>query len=158
VYPLANSVGANRASTNSAGTATAPLLGLANDDYDIYYTQNLFTSRAPFGVDVSGPPMGFPEQYRAKVTALSGGQLIEIALLQPWTGQTFAQAGLNYQAAAAGTSGGCFIADTSQTNKILTIIDKVQGPINPGYEDVGQNSDIGARVVCSINNNAVLAF
>jgi hypothetical protein len=159
VYPLANSVGANRAATNAIGTAAAPLLGLANDDFDVYYSPGgtSFSSRSPFGVDVTAPPAGFPEQYRAKVTALSGGQLIEISLLQPWTGQLYQQAGINFQA-ATGTAGGCFVADTSQSNKILTILDKVQGPTNSAYEDVGVNSDTGARVICSINSTAVLAF
>jgi hypothetical protein len=159
VYPLANSVGANRASTNSVGTSTAPLLGLANDDYDVFYSQGnaVFNNRAPFGVDVSGPPMGFPEQYRAKITALSGGQQFEMSLYQPWTGQLYQPAGIQYIPFSGG-SGGCFVADTSQSNKILTIIDKVQGPTNPAYDDVGVNSDTGARVICQINGTGVWAF
>lgn len=159
VYPLANSIGANRAATNAVGTATAPLLGLANDDFDVFYSpgNSIFSNRSPFGVDASAPPVGFPEQYRAKVTALSAGQAFEISLLQPWTGQLFAQAGINYQAASGGTAG-CFVADTSQSNKILTIIDKVQGPQNPAYDDVGTYSDTGARVIAQINSNGVWAF
>ncbi len=156
-YPgLINAIGATRAATNFIGTAANPMLGLANDDFDVRFTAGpIFAANTqPFGADVTGPPMGFAEQYRSKVTALSGGQLIEMSLLQPWTGQLFAGAGLNYNVAS-----GCFVADTSQANKPLTIVDKVQGPINPAYEDVGVNSDTGARVIVSINTTTnVLAF
>ena len=150
--PLTNFAGANRSISNPATN----IFGLAVDDYDVSYTNNVaanFSNRAPFGADVSGPPMGFYEQYQTKVIPLSAGLQFEMSLLQAWTpALTFTTVGISYQAAY-----NTFAADTSQSNKILTIQGKVQGPnTNPNFEDVGGFLDTGARVIVAVTTTSAL--
>jgi len=149
--PLTNYAGANRAATN----ATTNIFGLAVDDFDVYYqngTAYSFSNRSPFGADVSGPPMGFYEQYQTKVIALSGGQQFVMSLLQAWTpALLYTTCGIVYE-----TAYNTFAADTTQSNKILTIQGKVQGTTNPQFDDVGANFDTGARVIVAVTTTSAL--
>jgi hypothetical protein len=150
--PLTNVAGANRAATN----ASTNIFGLAVDDYDVTYSNSVaanFTNRAPFGADVSGPPMGFYEQYQTKVIPLSAGLQFEMSLLQAWTpALAFTTVGISYQ-----TAYNTFAADNTQSNKILTIQGKVQGPnTNPNFEDVGGLLDTGARVIVAVTTTSAL--
>jgi hypothetical protein len=150
-YPLTNSVGWNRGATN----LSTNLVGIAVDDFDVQFHSGpaaSFKNTSPFGADVSGPPMGFYEQYQTKVYTLGGGQRFEISLVQAWyPGLLYSTCGLQYNTAA-----GCFVADTSQSNKILTIVDKVQGAYNPTYASEGTVGDTGARVVCAVTTSSAL--
>lgn len=147
-YPLTNSVGANRATTNASGS----ILGIAVDDYDVYY-QSLnarFSNRAPFGIDSSGPPMQAEEQYAAKIFTLTGEQF-NMSVVQPYPIAQFATGGLLYSATY-----NAFAFDTSQSNKILTYVGKVFGPTNPTYDSVGTNGDTGWRGVFTFNAGLLL--
>ena len=150
-YPLTNSVGANRCATND----NSNILGIAVDDYDVYYAPNNgsagTSNRSPFGMDVTTPPSGFLEQYQAKVWLISNGQRFEMSVVQPYPVAQFGTLGINYESAV-----GAFAADNSQSNKPLTLVGKVQGPTNPTYDSVGTNGDIGWRGIFTIASSAVL--
>jgi len=152
-YPLTNSIGANRA----ANDAHTNILGLAVDDYDVYYAPNQgspgTSNRSPFGIDVTAPPSGFLEQYQAKVWLLSAGQRFEMSVLQPYPVAQFGTFGLLYESTGGANA---FVADNTQTDKPLTYVGKVQGPTNPTYDSVGTNGDTGWRGIFTIASTAVL--
>lgn len=150
-YPLTNYNGANRAATNQSTN----IIGLAADDFDVTYARLAsggdpgagYSNRALFGNDETQPPSGSYEQYQGYYYSLSG-LTFEINLVQAWNyGLLQTTAGLLYSA-----SYNTFAADTSQSNKVLTIVGKASGLDNPNYESLGDVGDTGARVICRFNS------
>lgn len=150
VYPLTNNTGANRAATN----ASASIIGYAVENVEVTFANRSGSGgqagnnlRALFGQDQSGPTGVGYEQYQGYYIDLNN-QLIVISLVQPYYGSLInATAGLFYN-----TTYQCFQADTSQSNKILTIVNKFGQPnANPGFDPVGGLGDSNALVVCQFN-------
>lgn len=148
-YPLTNSVGLNRAATD----ASANIAGLALDDFDVTYAPTppnaaQVSNRSIFGVDMTAPPVGYLEQYEGFFVK-AGNQTFEMSLLQPYyTSLLQTTAGLYYS-----STYNAFAVDTSQSNKILTIVGKSYGSQNPNYgEPLGNVGDSGARVLVRFNS------
>jgi hypothetical protein len=97
--------------------------------------------------------MGFLEQCQTKYYALPMSQRFEMSLVQAWyPSLLYTTCGVAYNAAA-----NTFVADTSQSNKILTIVDKAQGPTSAVWGDnLGGVGDIGARVIVSVTTATAL--
>jgi hypothetical protein len=148
-YPLTNYQGATRGTTNM----NSLIIGMAESDWDVTYAPRAggpgpgYSNREFFGFDASNSG-GNQEQYQGYYYPLSNRQ-IEISLVQAWWPALEQQtAGLLYS-----TQYGCFAADTSQSNKVLTIVGKVSGANNPNYGGaVGGNGDTGARIIVQFNS------
>jgi hypothetical protein len=148
-YPLTNYMGANRGTTNM----NSEIIGMAANDFDVTYAPLAgtpgagYSNRELFGNDTSLSG-GNQEQYQGYYYKLNNRN-IEISLVQPWYPSLEQQtAGLLYS-----TQYNCFAADTSQSNKVLTIVGKVNGANNPNYGGaVGGNGDTGARIVVRFNS------
>lgn len=114
---LTNFTGCKRAATN----ASANILGIALDDYDVLYEQGNATTisgnQRVYGADLDNFD---PEQYQVKFAKLVNGQKFTMSILQAFNnGLIQTTFGLNQT-----TQGGepIFIADNAQSNKILTCI------------------------------------
>ena len=149
-YPLTNNNGANRAATN----ASSNIIGYAVENVEVTFANRAGSGgqagnnlRALFGQDQSGPTGVGYEQYQGYYIDLNN-QLIVISLVQSYYPSLLqTTAGLYYN-----TTYQCFQADTSQSNKILTIVSKFGQPnSNAGFNPVGGIGDTGALVVCQFN-------
>jgi hypothetical protein len=147
--PLTNYRGINRAASN----ANSQIVGLALDDFDCNFTNGTAyaqTNRSLFGADVTGPPAGFSEQYKAYVIKLQSPQQIEMSLIQAWYPSLAGSAiGITYS-----TEYDTFGADTGAT-AIGSIVGKAAGANNPNYDSQGGVGDTGARVVVQITSGLV---
>jgi hypothetical protein len=149
-YTLTNNQGAQRAATN----ASSSIIGYAVNDWDVTFAnfqytggQAGFTQRALFGQDQSGPIGVGYEQYQAYYINLTSVAFV-ISLVQPYYSSVFqATAGLFYNSTYQ-----CFQADTSQSNKILTIVGKfgISNP-NNSFDPVGGEGDTNALVIAQFN-------
>lgn len=144
--PLTNNIGLNRVATN----ANAGIIGLAMHDSAALYVGGVggsFSAGGPanlLGTWGSPPPLmpGDPQQALVGYTGIYGGAPIEICLLQPfYESLVGTAAGITLNAAS-----GYFVADNSQSNKILTITDKVLG--SPTDVGATNNGDTFSRVKC----------
>jgi len=149
-YPLTNNIGANRASTNASGS----IIGYAVNANAVTFA-NLAGNgaqagnnlRAIFGQDQSGPTGVGYEQYQGYYIDLSNVTLV-MSLVQGYYPSVLnSTAGLFYN-----TTYQCFQADTSQSNKILTITGKFGQPnVNQGFDPVGTIGDVNALVTVRFN-------
>lgn len=147
-FPLTNSVGVNKAPTNATGN----IVGIGMHD-----SQSLWATGVGGGFTAGGisnllgawmppPPLGPVDPAQALFTSLVNEQPFEICLLQPWTNALIGTtAGITLDAS------GWHVADTSQTNKVLTIQGKAVGVAS----DVGNPGDTYARVYCFVNTGAI---
>ena len=154
-YTLTNNIGATRAATN----ASASIIGYAVNDFDVTFAnyqytglQAGYTQRALFGQDQSGPVGVGYEQYQGYYIQLSNIPFV-ISLVQPYYSSLFqATAGLLYN-----TTYQCFQADTSQSNKILTIVGKFgQSNPNNSFDPVGGEGDTNALVIAQFNSGLLV--
>jgi hypothetical protein len=138
-YPLTNSIGANRATTN----ASANIIGLAMADSAAQYVTGeggSFTAGGPanlLGTWGNPAPLGPQDPQQTLVAKVGNGQPIEISLLQAWNNSL-----IGTSAGLLLTSAGYFVLDNTQSNKIITITDKIYGVPS----DVGVAGDTYARV------------
>lgn len=152
--PLTNYNGVIQAATN----ASANIVGFAESDYDVTYAPRAgatgpgYSNRDLFGIDATQPPLGYLEQYQASYYKLNANQqLFEASLVQGWYPSLIGTtAGILLSTAAS-----CHAVDTSQSNKIITIVGKVQGPDNVAYGSVGDVGDTGARIICRFNSGTI---
>ena len=145
--PLTNYQGCGLAATNAAGS----ILGLAQDDWDVLiqsgpaqaYTGNKFL----FGADMTSLD---PEQYQTKFTKLSNGQRFVISLIQPWNqGRVNGTYGINY------TSQGVFALDSTQSNKIVTIVDSDDNLDNWPASQPFDTGLVGAQCIAAFNSGVI---
>ena len=149
-YTFTNMIGAVQAATNASGS----IIGYACEDSDVTFANSQYlglqagnSMRALFGQDQSGPAgVGF-EQYQAYYIGLSGISMV-ISLVQAYYGSVLnSTAGLYYNSTYQ-----CFQADTSQSNKILTITGKFgQTGANQSFDPVGVEGDVNALVIAQFN-------
>jgi hypothetical protein len=152
--PLTNYNGVIQAATNVATN----VVGFAESDYDVAYAPRAgqpgpgYSNRELFGLDASTPPLGWLEQYQCSYYKVNANQQIfEASLVQAWSPTLIGTtAGILLSTAA-----NCHAIDTSQSNKIVTIVGKVQGPDNPTYGSVGDYLDTGARILCKFNSGTI---
>jgi len=152
--PLTNYNGVIQAATN----ASANIVGFAESDYDVTYAPRAgspgpgYSNRDLFGIDATQPPLGYLEQYQVGYYRVSANQqLFEASLVQGWYASLIGTtAGIKYD-----TTANCHAIDTSQSNKIVTIVGKVQGPDNTTYGSVGDVGDTGARIICKFNSGTI---
>lgn len=146
--PLINQAGLVRAATNS----NASIAGLTLHDSAAVYATGIggsLTAGGPgnlLGTWGNPPPLAPGDPAQALVVSLVNGQPIEISLAQPWLASmqgTTAGLLLDTSQQAAGV----FVADTSQANKVLTILDRL---------DLGGSlMDTGARVRAIFNSGVI---
>jgi hypothetical protein len=144
---LTNYSGAERSPNNPS----ASILGLSLDDYDILYT-NLnqatgaatYTNQLLFGPDMTSLD---PEQYQCKFAKMTFSQRFVISVLQPWSaGLQYTTAGLVYS-----TTQHVFYLDTSQSNKIVTIVDQDDNLDNWPASEPFDTGLVGAQVIGAFN-------
>jgi len=154
-WPLTNNTGANRAATNASGS----FIGYAVNNVNVTYAntqgigaQSGTSLRALFGADQSGPIGVGYEQYQGYYIDLSNVSLV-ISLVQAYADSVInTTAGLLYN-----TTYQCFQADTSQSNKVLTITGKFGQPnANPGFDPVGTLGDLNALVIARFNTGLLV--
>jgi hypothetical protein len=146
--PLANSIGVARAATN----ANANIVGMAvNSSAADYFVGTggsfLVNEGSTLGATNSLGPLEPNEIFRTPVLKVNNGAMIEISLRQAY-----------YPALDGTTAGlyldpvtGFFVADNSQSNKILNILGQV-----PGVPSVSGNvGDVGARVRVQFNSGVI---
>lgn len=137
-YPLTNNIGVNR----SANDPASGIVGYAAYDAGSGYAQREgdilaagYNWRTLFGVDQSlSGNQALLEQYSAAVVKLQNVP-VTIALLQAYSGQAGATAGIVYS-----TTFGVFYIDTGQSNGIFTIdrgYGGLPGPYNPNAAQLG---------------------
>jgi len=150
--PLTNNIGLNRVATN----ANASIVGIAAQDSAAQYVLGpggSFAAGGPgnlLGTWATPPPLmpGDPQQGLVDYTGIYGGSPIEICLLQP-----FYESLVGTTAGLLLTTAGWFVADNTQSNKVLTITDKVPGaPLDVGATN---NGDTYARVKCVFNSGTL---
>ena len=147
--PLSPNVGVARALTNSVGTASTPITGIALADSQALWATGVGGSFTAgnianlLGAWMPAPTLGPIDPSQAIFVSVANGQPIEICLLQPWNNSLIGSGcGLNL------TSAGYFVADTAQSNKIFTIVAKEFG--SPA--DVGGVGDTYSRVQVIANS------
>jgi len=143
--PLANNIGVNRGSTNM----NTNIAGMAiNSSAAVYYSgpggSFSVNEQSPLGATNSYPPLEPAEIFMIPVIKLSYGTTLEMSLRQPLYQPVFgnATAGLYLDPIT-----GFWVADTSQSNKVLNILQA-----SPGVPSIqGNVGDIGARVRVQFN-------
>jgi len=154
-YPLTNNIGANRAATNASGS----IIGYAVNNVAVTFAnrpgdgaQAGNNYRAIFGQDQSGPIGVGYEQYKGYYIDLSNVSIV-ISLVQTYYDSVInSTAGLYYN-----TTYQCFQADTSQSNKILTITGKFGQPnVNESFDPVGTQGDTNALVIARFNSGLLV--
>ena len=110
----------------AAANAASGVVGLIQfGSVDIYYNSSA-TDVTLFGVSTANTALMSSEPANVHLIAAHNFQPFEISLIQAWSPSTqlgAAIAGINID----GTTG-FFVADTTQTNKILNVIGAVDGP------------------------------
>ena len=152
--PLTNYNGVIQAATN----ANTNIVGFAESDYDVTYAPRAgspgpgYSNRDLFGIDATRPPLGWLEQYQVGYYKVNANQqLFEASLVQAWYPSLLGTtAGILLSATYS-----CHAVDNSQSNKVITIVGKVQGPDNTTYGSVGDVGDTGARVICRFNSGTI---
>jgi hypothetical protein len=150
VYPLTNSQGVNKVATNVASN----VVGLATSSSLTYFyvggggsfAGNEF---APFGVTNAQPPLTPDETYKA-VVIRPQNTYFEMSLVQAYNS---ALQGTTAGITVDPTTGIC-VVDTSQSNKILTIVGLSQGA-QIGATAQGGVNDIGARVQVAFTSGII---
>jgi hypothetical protein len=123
---LTNSIGLSRAATN----ASAAMFGMAVDDSNALFYNSIGNvgNQSLFGVTMTQPPLTAADAYNNLVYKLQS-QTLEMNLVQPFYPSVIggAVAGLLLDPTT-----GFFVADTSQSNKVLNILQAAVGP--QGFE------------------------
>lgn len=159
--PLTNSQGVNRGSTNM----NANIVGIALHGSDQFYAPpglggigGSFTAGLAsqvLGTWVNPSALGSsPDPGQVLVYPLVNAAYFELNLAQPYN-----DALLNTTAGLLLDTSGYFVADNSQTNKVITIVSHPFGPAFPGVTSylntLGGVGDTGARVVGFLNTGAI---
>ena len=120
--PLTNCVGLSRAVTNQS----ANIFGMAVDDSNALFYNQLGSvgNSSLFGVTMTQPPLTAADAYNNLVYKLQS-QTLEMSLVQPWNQ---ALVGANMAGILLDPTTGFFVADTSQSNKVLNILQQAVGP------------------------------
>ena len=148
--PLTNYQGAGL----SANNPSANILGLAQDDWDVLYQSgpafSMTGNKSLFGADVTSLD---PEQYQIKFTKLGGSpsQRFVISLLQPFNSGVLNQtAGIVYS-----TTQNVFYLDTTQSNKVVTIVDVDDNLDNWPASQPFDTGLAGAQVIAAFNSGVL---
>ena len=123
--PLTNSQGLARAATN----ASANIVGIAADDSNaLFYNgvggSGVIGNQSLFGATMTQQPLAANDAFLNLVYKLQA-QVIEISLVQAWNPML---AGGAVAGLLLDPTTGFFVADTSQSNKVLNILGFVNGP------------------------------
>jgi len=123
--PLTNSQGLARAATN----ASANIVGMAVDDSNALFFDGVggagsIGNQSLFGATMTQQPLTANEAFLNLVYKLQS-QTIEMNLVQQWSPML---AGGAVAGIPLDSTTGFFVADTSQSNKILNILGFVNGP------------------------------
>ncbi len=152
---LTNSIGWNQASTNASSGIVGLAVAASNENFfDGSGGSFNVGPGSRTGANTGVPPLAPGEAQLYYAAGLGQGQLVEMNLSQAYAfypsliGTT---AGLTLDA-----SSGFFIADPSQTNKILTIVDQRPG-VQIGPTASGTDGDLGVRVVVQFNSGLALS-
>ena len=147
--PLTNSIGLARAATNPS----TGIFGMAVDDSNALFFNGVggagtIGNQSLFGATMTQQPLTANDAFLNEVYKMQNQQ-IEISLLQPWSPalQGAAVAGLTLD-----PTSGFFIADTSQSNKILNILYANNQPQVFG----GGVGITGTRVVCTFTSASLV--
>ena len=149
--PTGNTLTNYQGAIRSGNNPSANILGMALDDYDILFTNigeatgaGTQTNTKLFGPDMTSLD---PEQYQVKFAKMGGSpaQRFVISTLQPSVG-LYATAGLEYSATQ-----GVFYLDTSQSNKIVTVVDVDDNLDNWPASQPFDTGLAGAQVIAAFN-------
>lgn len=149
--PTGNALTNYQGAVRSGNNPSANILGLALDDYDILFTNigeatgaGTFSNTKLFGPDMTSLD---PEQYQVKFAKMGGSpsQRFVISCLQPSPGLNVT-AGLEYS-----TTQNVFYLDTSQSNKIVTIVDIDDNLDNWPASQPFDTGLAGAQVIAAFN-------
>jgi hypothetical protein len=152
VYPLTNSIGANRAASN----VNSNILGIAMHDSAAEWAQGIggaltagtLTSR--LGSWGNPAPLSDLTPIQALIAKLSSGTPIEISLKQAWSGALIGStAGLTLDTTQQ--AAGVFIADTTATTCLT--IDGIAGGAE--VDDGGGVGDTGSRIIARITTGTI---
>jgi hypothetical protein len=149
--PTGNALTNYQGAIRSGNDPSANILGLALDDYDILFTNigeatgaATYANQTLFGPDMTSLD---PEQYQVKYAKMGGSpaQRFVISCEQPSPG-LFATAGLVYS-----STQNVFYLDTSQSNKIVTIVDIDDNLDNWPASQPFDTGLAGAQVIAAFN-------
>lgn len=153
--PTGNALTNYQGAVRSGNDPSANILGLALDDYDILFTNigqatgaGTFSNALLFGPDMTSLD---PEQYQVKFAKMGGSpsQRFVISCLQPTPG-LYSTAGLVYSATQE-----VFYLDTSQSNKIVTIVDIDDNLDNWPASQPFDTGLAGAQVIAAFNSGVL---
>ncbi|MDE2098155.1 MAG: hypothetical protein KGL39_12950 [Patescibacteria group bacterium] len=150
----------NKLSKAAANAAVSTIAGLVQaGTTTVYYNASPSTTTL-FGYDQSGNALIPATNQNPRVLGFTPGMLFEMSLNQATTLATSligTSAGLNYD-----STSGFFFVDTTQTNKIFTIVQISGGPdsLFPAYSVAGAANgvigDSGGRVIVAALSGAAL--